>query len=47
MYLYRLCVTVCENTILTVGSVASKKMKASGIYQGVPAKKIRERIIKE
>ena len=40
-------VTVCENAILTVGSVASKKMEASGIYQGVPAKKIRERIIRE
>lgn len=38
-------VTVCENAVLTVGSIVSKDMEANGIYQGVPARKIRERII--
>lgn len=40
-------VTVHENAILTVGSVATKDMVANGIYQGNPAVKIRERVIKE
>lgn len=40
-------VTVHENAILTVGSVATKDMEANGIYQGNPAVKIRERVIKE
>ena len=40
-------VTVHRNAILTVGSVATKDMEANGIYQGNPAVKIRERIIKE
>ena len=40
-------VTVHRNAILTVGSVATKDMVANGIYQGNPAVKIRERIIKE
>lgn len=40
-------VTVHENAILTVGSMTSKDLDANGIYQGVPAVKIRERIIKE
>ena len=40
-------VTVHENAILTVGSIATKDMEANGIYQGVPTKKIRERKIKE
>lgn len=39
-------VNVHKNAILTVGSVATKDMEESGIYQGNPAKKIRERIIK-
>lgn len=39
-------VTVHENAILTVGSMTSKDLNANGIYQGVPAVKIRERIIK-
>lgn len=39
-------VTVYQNAILTVGSVATKDMEANGIYQGNPAKKIRKRIIK-
>jgi putative colanic acid biosynthesis acetyltransferase WcaF len=30
-------VTIYENAILTVGSVATKDLKASGIYQGNPA----------
>lgn len=40
-------VTVHENAILTVGSMTSKDLEANGIYQGVPARKIRERIIAE
>ena len=40
-------VTVHRNAILTVGSVATKDMEENGIYQGNPAVKIRERIIKE
>lgn len=38
-------VTVHENAILTVGSMTSKDLEANGIYQGVPAVKIRERVI--
>lgn len=38
-------VTVHENAILTVGSVVSKDMDKNGIYQGVPARKIRDREI--
>lgn len=40
-------VTACSHSILTVGSVISKDMEAFGIYQGNPAVKVRERIIKE
>ena len=36
-------VTAYENAILTVGSVATKDMKANGIYQGNPAAYKRER----
>jgi putative colanic acid biosynthesis acetyltransferase WcaF len=37
---------ICENeSILTVGSVATKNLKSSGIYQGNPALYIRERKI--
>ena len=36
-------VTVHENAILTVGSVATRSLDSNGIYQGNPAKKIRER----
>lgn len=39
-------VTVQENAILTVGSVATKDMDGNGIYQGNPAGKIRERILR-
>lgn len=39
-------VTVHQNAILTVGSVATKDMEENGIYQGNPAAKIRERKIK-
>ena len=39
-------VTVHDNAVLTVGSVAAKDMEADGIYQGNPAVKIRERKIK-
>jgi len=38
-------VTVHEKAILTVGSMTSKDLDANGIYQGVPAVKIRERVI--
>lgn len=40
-------VTVHQNAILTVGSVATKDLEADGIYQGNPAVRIRERIIKK
>lgn len=36
-------VTAHQNAILTVGSMTSKDLDANGIYQGVPAVKIRER----
>lgn len=39
-------VNVHKNAILTVGSIATKDMEENGIYQGNPAEKIRERIIK-
>ena len=38
-------VVASENSILTVGSVATKIMEENGIYQGNPAIKIREREI--
>lgn len=38
-------VLVHENAVLTVGSIATKDLDANGIYQGNPAKKIRERKI--
>ena len=40
-------VTVHTNAILTVGSVATHDMEPHGIYQGVPAMKIRERVISD
>jgi len=40
-------VSVHKNAILTVGSMTSKDLDANGIYQGVPAVKIRERVIEE
>lgn len=40
-------VMVCTHAILTVGSVATKDMESYGIYQGNPAVKIRERIVKQ
>ncbi len=36
-------VTVHENAILTVGSVATSDLTANGVYQGNPAEKKRER----
>lgn len=39
-------VTAKSHSILTVGSIATRDMEKYGIYQGNPAKKIRERIIK-
>lgn len=38
-------VVVHANAVLTVGSIATKNLDANGIYQGNPAKKIRERKI--
>lgn len=40
-------VTVRRNAILTVGSVATRNMEENGIYQGNPAVRIRERILKK
>ena len=40
-------VTLHENSILTVGSIAVHDLEANGVYQGNPAKKIRTRIIEE
>lgn len=40
-------VTLYENSILTVGSIAVHDLEANGIYQGNPANKIRERTIKK
>ncbi|MDA9312915.1 WcaF family extracellular polysaccharide biosynthesis acetyltransferase [Vicingaceae bacterium] len=40
-------VTLHENAILSVGSIASKDLKANGIYRGNPAVFIKERQIKE
>ena len=37
-------VTLFENSILTVGSIATYDLESNGIYQGNPAKKIRTRI---
>jgi len=38
-------ITLEEGSILTVGSIATKKLDAFGIYQGNPAVKIKQRII--
>lgn len=40
-------VTVAENSVLTVGSVVTKSTEPNMIYQGNPAKAIRERHISE
>lgn len=40
-------VTCYEHSVLSVQSVANSDLEASWIYQGIPAKKIRERIIDE
>ncbi len=37
-------VTVEENAILSLGSRTSKNLEANGIYEGVPAKFVKERI---
>jgi putative colanic acid biosynthesis acetyltransferase WcaF len=39
-------VTCKSHSILTVGSIATKSLEAYSIYQGNPAVKIRERVIK-
>lgn len=38
-------VTMHENSMLAVGSVATKDTEANGIYQGNPAVKLRERVL--
>ncbi len=38
-------VTINKNAVLTVGSVATKDLEADGIYQGNPAKLLKNRII--
>lgn len=40
-------VSVHRNAILTVGSMTSKDLEENGIYQGVPAVKIRTRLIEK
>ncbi len=40
-------VTMEEGSILSVGSIATSNTEANGIYQGVPAVKVKERIIKD
>lgn len=40
-------VTLHENSVLTVGSIAVHDLKSNGIYQGNPAKIIRTRTIEE
>lgn len=40
-------VTVHENAVLTVGSIATKSLEANAIYQGNPAVKVRERVIEK
>lgn len=39
-------ITMCENSIATVGSVITKDTESAGIYQGIPAVMIRKRRIK-
>ena len=38
-------ITLKENAILSVGSIATTDLEANSIYQGNPAKKIKDRII--
>lgn len=38
-------VTLNENSILTVNSTATKDLEANGIYQGTPAKLVKQRVI--
>lgn len=40
-------VTMHTHSVLSVGSIASHDLEAYAIYQGNPAKKIRDRVIKE
>lgn len=39
-------VSAYENAILAVGSVATKNLEANSIYQGNPAVKVRQRVVK-
>ena len=39
--------TAHSHSVLAVGSVVSKEMAAWGIYQGNPAVKVRERVMKK
>ncbi len=38
-------VTIHEDAILTVGSMTSKDLESNGVYQGIPARRIRTREI--
>lgn len=40
-------VTIEENAILTVGSIATRNLEKNGIYQGNPAQRIRDRVFNE
>lgn len=40
-------ITMKSHAVLTVGSIATRDLDAYGIYQGNPAKKIRERVIRK
>jgi len=40
-------VTLNENAILAVGSIATKNLDSNSIYQGNPATKIKDRVIKK
>lgn len=39
-------VTIAENTVLSLGTVVTKDTEPNGVYQGNPAIKIKERVIK-
>lgn len=40
-------ITLEQNSILTVGSIATKNLESNGIYSGNPASKIKTRVISE
>lgn len=40
-------VTLNENAILSLGSRATKDLEANGIYDGIPAVRVKERVFSE